>query len=116
MTRSIRFYKNTKGEWYADIPEWGGDEADLQMVEGADILLDWVSKNGEKCELLMADEHLEDADVLELVYAREENLGGGGDYLLEYYQGEIKKHKLWLCHVTAFVFKSIPEKIYFKKR
>ena len=38
MERAIRFYKNAKHEWYADIPEWGGDIADLQMVEGADEL------------------------------------------------------------------------------
>ncbi|MDQ0968158.1 hypothetical protein QFZ20_003561 [Flavobacterium sp. W4I14] len=38
MERAIRFYKNERHEWYADIPEWGGDIADLQMVEGADEL------------------------------------------------------------------------------
>lgn len=115
MERKIRFYKNAKSEWYADIPEWAGDDADLQMIEGADELLEWVSKSKEECKLLMADERLEDAEILKLVYAREANLGGGGDYLLEHYKGEIKNHKLWLCHVTEFVFKSLPEILYFKE-
>lgn len=40
MERAIRYYKNAKGEWYADIPEWAGDLENLQMVEGADTLLE----------------------------------------------------------------------------
>ncbi len=115
MERKIRFYKNAKGEWYADIPEWGGDIADLQMVEGADELLDWVAAAATECNLLMADNHIKDAEILNLVYAREANLGGGGDYILESFKGEWKNHKLWLCHVTEFVFKQLPETIYFKE-
>jgi hypothetical protein len=115
MERAIRFYKNAKHEWYADIPEWGGDIADLQMVEGADELLNWIAVAGDECKLLMADRHIKNAEILDLVYVREENLGGGGDYLLEKFRGEFKNHKLWLCHVTEFVFKQLPERIYFKE-
>lgn len=115
MERTIRFYKNAKGEWYADIPEWEGDIADLQMVEGADELLEWVSRFSDECNLLMADNHLSNAEILNLVYAREENLGGGGDYLLESFRGNHINHKLWLCGVTEFVFSQLPETIYFKE-
>ncbi|MDN3587849.1 hypothetical protein QWY86_14295 [Pedobacter aquatilis] len=114
MERAIRFYKNAKGEWYADIPEWAGDPADLQMVEGADELLDWISKSSNGCKIIWADSHMADAERLVLVYAREENLGGGGDYLLEHFKGNLVNHKLWLCYVTEFVFKALPETIYFK--
>ena len=115
MERAIRFYKNAKHEWYADIPEWGGNIADLQMVEGADELLNWIAIAGDECKLLMANTPIENAEILDLVYVREENLGGGGDYLLEKFRGEFKNHKLWLCHVTEFVFKQLPERIYFKE-
>ncbi|RDC57349.1 hypothetical protein DU508_09285 [Pedobacter chinensis] len=115
MKRAIRFYKNAKQEWYADIPEWGGDIAELQMVEGADVLLNWLEGSDNECKLLMSDNYLKNAEILDLVYIREENLGGGGDYILENFRGEIKNHKLWLCHVTEFVFKQLPERIYFKK-
>jgi len=115
MERKIRFYKNTEHEWYADIPEWGGAIADLQMVEGADELLNWIAAQDNECTLLMADGHIENAEILDLVYVREENLGGGGDYLLESFRGEFKNHKLWLCGVTEFVFKQLPERIYFKE-
>ncbi|MGN7987949.1 DUF6717 family protein [Pedobacter sp. 22226] len=83
MERVIRFYKNAKHEWYADIPEWSGSIEDLQMVEGADELLNWISANESECKLLMADEQIKNAEILNLVYVREENLGGGGDYMLE---------------------------------
>ena len=115
MQRAIRFYKNAKNEWYADIPEWGGNIDDLQMVEGADQLLDWVAASANECKLLMADAHFDNSEIMELVYAREENLGGGGDYLLETFRSEVKNHKLWLCNVTEFVFKLLPERIYFKE-
>ncbi|TCD10696.1 hypothetical protein EZ449_07335 [Pedobacter frigidisoli] len=114
MERAIRFYKNAKQDWYADIPEWGGDIADLQMVEGADELLNWVAASGDECKLLMADKHFESSEILELVYTREENLGGGGDYMLESFRGEIKNHRVWLCGVTEYVFKQLPQRIYFK--
>jgi hypothetical protein len=115
MERTIRFHKNAKHEWYADIPEWGGAIEDLQMVEGADELLNWIAVSENECKLLMADEHIDESEILHLVYAREENLGGGGDYLLEQFKGEYKNHKIWLCGVTVFVFKQLPEKIYFKE-
>lgn len=115
MERVIRFYKNAKHEWYADIPEWGGAIEDLQMVEGADDLLNWIAADRNECKLLMANERIENAEILNLVYIREENLGGGGDYLLESFRDEFKDHKLWLCNVTEFVFKQLPERIYFRE-
>ncbi|MCZ4242659.1 DUF6717 family protein [Pedobacter punctiformis] len=115
MERTIRFYKNAKGEWYADIPEWSGDIADLQMVEGADELLEWIAASASECKLIMADGPMEDAEILNLIYIREANLGGGGDYILERFKGEWKNHKLWLCEVTEFVFKQLPQTIYFKE-
>lgn len=115
MERIIRFYKNAKHEWYADIPEWGGSLDELQMVEGADELLNWIAASATECKLRMADAHFDNAEILDLVYVREENLGGGGDYLLNSFKGDVKNHKLWLCHVTEFVFRQLPERIYFKE-
>jgi len=74
MERAIRFYKNAKQEWYADIPEWGGDIAELQMVEGADDLLNWLAASADECKLLMSDNYLQNAEILDLVYIREEIL------------------------------------------
>ena len=85
------------------------------MVDGADKLLELVASSADECNLLMADNHIFDAEILKLVYTREENLGGGGDYLLESFRGNHINHKLWLCGVTEFVFRQLPETIYFKE-
>lgn len=34
----LKFYKE-EGKWYIDIP-WDGDKSELEMVMGADVLLD----------------------------------------------------------------------------
>ena len=113
MQRTFSFYKDNNGEWYVDLPEWKGDKADLQMVEGADTLLDLISRNREKCSLYMSDEIFDKAEFLTLIHIREKNLGGGGDYFLESYNGNSVQLKLWLCAVTEFVFQGLPQKIWF---
>jgi hypothetical protein len=113
MKQLFKFYKNDKSEWYLNLPEWDGDPEDLQMVEGADQWLDVLSNNGSKIEVVMADEVFDDAEMLTLLHVKEENLGGGGIYYLENYQGKKIDLKLWLCEVTRFVFKDLPQRIYF---
>jgi len=115
MQKIFRFYKNSSNEWYIDLPEWKGDASELQMVEGADKMLDMVSGSRKGCELQFADEKFEGAQLLTLIHVREPNLGGGGDYLLETYNDQPIGQKIWLCAVTEFVFKSLPQKIWFKK-
>jgi hypothetical protein len=114
VKREFKFYKNDKGEWWLDLPEWKGDPADLQMIEGADEWLDLVSEKGVEIYMTLADQKFEGAENLSLLRIREENFGGGGIYYLETYQSKKVGLKLWLCEVTRFVFGCIPQKIYFK--
>jgi hypothetical protein len=53
--------------------------------------------------------------MLELKHARIQNLGGGGDYVIETYQSLTINHKIWLCEVTRHVFNGLPGFVYFKK-
>lgn len=115
IKRTFKFEKNATNEWYMILPEWKGDPEDLQMIEGADEWLDLLSITGEKVKLILSDKKFEDAEFLSLLRIREENLGGGGIYYLERYQGEKVDLKLWLCEVTRFVFAAIPQRIYFSK-
>jgi len=39
----LDFYKETTGEWYIDLPDYPGPKEDLQMVLGADKMLDPIS-------------------------------------------------------------------------
>ena len=114
MKRNFKFKKINNTNWYIILPEWKGDPDDLQMVEGADQWLDLLSNKRTEISLTLSTQTFEDAEILSLIRLREENLGGGGIYYLESYEGKKIGLKLWLCEVTQFVFKDIPQKIYFK--
>lgn len=36
----LKFEKDTSNRWYLILPEWKGDKSDLEMVCGADAMLD----------------------------------------------------------------------------
>ncbi len=112
VKRNFDFYKNAKREWYITLPEWKGDEEDLQMIEGADEWLDLVSE-GDKVTLTIANTDFKDADFLTLIRLGEPNLGGGGNYFLATYLGEKVALKVWLCEVAEFIFDEYPQRIYF---
>lgn len=113
MTGTFRFYKDQKNAWYVDLPDWNGSKAELEMVQGADTMLDKVSGNTVEVTLKMSDQTFDGAELLILQCARTTDAGGGGDYLLERYQAEEINYKLWLCEVVEWVFKDLPETIYF---
>lgn len=105
----FKFYKENDGRWYVDLPSWPGDKDDLEMVAGADKLLDYLSNNANEISLILSTDSFENCDVLNLV----QQCGKGGGALYSY--NTEKDNILWLCDVLKFVFKSFPEKIYIKK-
>ena len=44
--RTFRFNKEEDNRWFVDLPEWEGEKDELEMVLGADMLLDIISKDG----------------------------------------------------------------------
>lgn len=106
MNKAIHFYKE-KSKWYADIPEWTGDKADLEMVCGADKLLDKLSKGTNKVLISINTEYVEDSLLLIL-----EEIDESGGYYNVLIKGKVLS--VWLCNVTLFVFNEFPEKLYFK--
>lgn len=111
MKDTFRFYKTADGKWYIDLPEWGGSIDDLQMVEGADTMLDRVSGFTNECYLEMSDEPFDGADRIKLVQDLSNSVGGG-NYIMETYKGEPVNHEMWLCFVTEHVFHGLPTTIY----
>jgi hypothetical protein len=112
--RKFLFLKNAQNEWYLQLPEWNGDPEDLQMVEGADQWLDLIAGGNTSLEITIDNKPFAQAEMLTLLRLKDDNLGGGGIYYLEHYQGVKVALKLWLCQVTAFIFGEIPQKLYFK--
>jgi len=118
MKCDFRFYKVANGDWYIDLPEWKGDPADLQMIQGADEWLDLLSDANEMV-LTISDVSFDETDpiaigFITLIRLGEPNLGGGGNYFLERYQERSINLKIWLCEVVEFVFGTYPQRIYFK--
>ncbi len=115
MKRNLRFYKTDQAEWFVDLPEWGGDPEDLQMIQGADEWLELLSNGAAEIKLNIANEPFENASFLTLIRLGEENLGGGANYFLEMYQNEKVDLKIWLCEVAHFTFGEYPQRIYFTR-
>lgn len=105
----LKFKKNWFGHWYIDLPEYleqGGRKADLEMVRGADQMLDYVSKRKRKIKLRVS----ETPDFPYMIHLFKYDEDDTGGY---YYNSEIVDIDIWLCNVTKFVFGGYhPEDIY----
>ncbi|SHM86111.1 DUF6717 family protein [Chitinophaga sp. CF418] len=111
MRHTFRFYKTLSNRWYIDLPGWEGGIGELEMVEGADTMLDKISGDGNECFIDMSDEPFEGSDTVKLVSDLRDSIGGG-NYIMETYKGEPVNHPMWLCAVTEHVFADLPEAIY----
>jgi hypothetical protein len=111
-----RFVKEGN-EWYIDLPEFieaGGSKTDLQMVEGADTMLDFIADNSGDVTLFIDRESFDGADKLTLT-ERCDPLIGGGYYNLRVFEGKEFNQDMWLCAVTEFVFGDLPKQIFVKR-
>ena len=122
MTKLLKFYKETNGEWFVDLPEFEGDKSEVQMVCGADTMLDILSQGEDNIWLTLSTEKLDHKCLLELTVVCEdigfdtfdfENMSTSGAFYLAKTISNIDYQlSVWLCDVTKLVFGSFPEKIY----
>jgi hypothetical protein len=106
--KSFKFYKEDSGRWFVELPEWLGSKDDLEMVCGADLMLDIMAQGDNVVYTNLSTEKIDNCNYsFELSFLREESEGAW--YKLS---GEFHDFELWLCHVTKFVFEDFPRKIY----
>ncbi|MCB9019286.1 MAG: hypothetical protein H6546_03060 [Chitinophagales bacterium] len=96
--RTFKFEKEQDNRWYVVLPEWEGDKDELEMVCGADVMLDIVAQGEWHTYLTISDKEF-DNPRFTLKFNREE--AGGGWYDLK---SDMHEFEVWLCHVTKFVF------------
>jgi len=75
---AYRFIKED-GKWYIDLPVYlyqGGRKGDLQMVEGADTMLDIISGHKDEVALALDRNKFEGADKIELIERCDPLMGG----------------------------------------
>lgn len=119
-----RFYREKSGEWYIDLQPLLDNgtftKANLQLVLGADTLLDKLSAGADEVTVRFEnkkfkgwEEHLRNTSVGMDQEALEDlnhpvELGG-------YYHAEKHDHPLWLCGVCSYLFGGeFPANIYIK--
>lgn len=124
MIQELEFSK-VDDKWYLSSPEYiaqGGSVPDLQMVLGADNLLEELSEGRTHTLILItATESQEVREFEHLPMFAHHNW----EYLIradyvpvfedagKYYTGYNQRY-IWLCPVTLFVFGSYPKYIYYK--
>jgi hypothetical protein len=111
-----RFVKEGS-EWYIDLPEYleqGASKSDLQMVSGADTMLDVIAGDANEVTLQLDTKPFEGADELVLTEQCDPILGGGY-YHLQSFEGKKYAQDMWLCEVTRFVFDGLPNEIWLKR-
>jgi hypothetical protein len=112
--KTYRFEKNAEGKWFVVLPEYlelyPGHEGELQMVFGADTMLEIMCEGLNHVTLTLSLLPFEGCDVLNKMHNTPEV--GGAMYMMPKYRGIEYNLEMWLCGVTEFVFSHMPEKIY----
>lgn len=110
--QTLRFYKDNNSKWYVDLPEWGGSKEELEMVSGADTLLDNLSGNGSEVYVNFSKEYYSGSNTL--IRHRYATETGNCAYYVAYYFEDFKLNLLvWLCDVTKFVLGDFHKYIYY---
>ena len=106
----LRFYKSVRGLWYVDIPEWGGSIDALEMVRGADEMLEDLSEyKGNDVYVQFATSKFEGSKRLVKI---QEDIADGGAYYG--YPTDMKPKIIWLCSVSDWYFGYHPIEIFYK--
>lgn len=86
-------------KWFVVLPEWEGDVEDLQMVCGADLLLECIS-NGQPIVTI----RIVEKSSTRLTLLSIDDYGATYKVDSPYYQGDV-----WLCNVTKYVLGEFPK-------
>lgn len=105
--KNFKFYKY-QDRWYVDLPSWEGSIDDLEMVLGADTLLDIISQGDYNIVVNFSESEIENFKY-SLTKLREEEFDGA-TYLVE--GNNITPFEAWLCGVTKWVFGYYPTKLF----
>jgi hypothetical protein len=108
MIRTFRFNKDPDGRWYVDLPEWEGERGELEMVLGADMLLNILANGCDWVDVKMSETPFSSGCKMLIHDTAESELGW---YNNDAWHGPTS---IWLCSVTEFVFGYYPDVIYYQ--
>lgn len=123
--KTYKFYKTVsistgKTKWFIDIPRFPFNKSWLEMVAGADLLLDALSNDKNEVNISIdtrpfpyTDGWLNISEKLGIMKGAIYNVNSE-KYSIDTTEFFRVKNLLWLCPVTLWVFWKYPKKIYFK--
>ncbi|MFM7901170.1 MAG: DUF6717 family protein [Bacteroidota bacterium] len=98
--RKLNFKKESNGDWFIVLKTWPGPKSALQMVLGADTLLDMLSKDGKTVEV----ELMSEAASRDFVAIKDTKTPTTSGRWYNVFRDGVQVHRMWLCPVTRFVF------------
>lgn len=106
----ISFERFEDGKWYVVFPEYDGPQEDLEMVEGADKILDTLTEDGMYVTL---EVHLKEPTSNDYFTLEQEAHDEDGTF---YNVKECDRFNgmVWLCNVAHEFFGDHPERIFCK--
>lgn len=111
--RNLSFEKDEKGDWYVILPEWTGNHEDLQMVSGADKLLDFISNGKDTVSIRLLRKNTK--EPVKIALGRRMYVSGGAIYDVINHTGaqftskDLHVSEIWICSVTRYVLHVFPE-------
>lgn len=111
----LKFERDNDQRWYVVLPQYiqaGGEREDLEMVMGADIMLDrFVDNETNEVTLEISLDSVEYPNSLQKL---DVETPSGAYYMWN--ENLRQRMIIWLCDVTAWVFEGkFPDTIYFKR-
>jgi hypothetical protein len=109
QTYTFDFYRDINGRWYIDYPEYidsgFGTKANLEMVAGADTMLEHYAPNGKaRCTFSNAPLEAYDINLRRILVDP-----WGATYMMSGFPFK----SVWLCNVSKFIFKGAhPKSLY----
>lgn len=113
----IDFEKTNDGKWFVVLPKYDGEHEDLEMVFGANTLLDKISKGNDNVSIDVMTEKPKHCNYISGLLINHDD--DGGTYLMDTLDEVLEENTsldntFWLCNVTHFIFGEHPKQIYFK--
>ena len=115
---TVSFTKEANHRWYVDFPGWPLSHDNLEMVAGADDLLDLLNDGSNHVTLQVSTNEGEHDLKLEKVHSA---LVRGAFYTLATplegwgTPNALRKKQLWLCPVTLCVLGQYPKRLYVRR-
>lgn len=108
---NLKFYKDIITlKWYVYLPEFDGEIEELEMVMGADLMLEIL---GQGSDTVYVDIYTEEPDLYNVkLESTNDNLADCMTYISKWRNNS--DFEVWLCKVTEFVFGNFPNTIYIK--